>query len=111
MLAEGLSHLRAKPDIAEAEIFAAVNSILTCRINYTSHIPCNGLEEPKSVQTQGVGLRIAFKNGSASTVGFGQETGTLTLEGWSGIPQGPGGCRFDPDFHGLPATPSPGRTA
>ena len=93
--AQGLAHLRAKADIAEAEIFAAVNSILTCRINYTSHIPCNGLEEPKSVQTRGVGLRIAFKNGSGIMLGFGQETGSLTLEEVEcGIPQGPGGCRL-----------------
>ncbi len=106
-VAEGLSYLSRKADIKEAEIFAAVNSILTCRINYTSHIPCNGLEEPKSSETRGVGLRIAFKNGSGSQFGFGQETGSLTLEGVeSAYRKAREGAVFDPDFHGLP-TPAP----
>jgi PmbA protein len=107
-VAEALSYLRTKPDIRDAEIFAAVNGIATCRINYTSHIPCNGLEEPKSVQTQGVGLRISFKNGSATTVGFGQETGTLALEGVeSAYLKAREGAVCDPDFHGLPETHPP----
>jgi len=106
--AQGLAHLRAKADIAEAEIFAAANSILTCRINYTSHIPCNGLEEPKSVQTRGVGVRIAFKNGSGVMLGFGQETGSLTLEEVeAAYLKAREGAVYDPDFHGLPAAPPP----
>ena len=48
---EGLAHLSNKAGVQEAEVFASVNSIFTSRINYTSHLPCNGLEEPKSNQT------------------------------------------------------------
>ncbi len=100
---DGLAHLRRKPDIEEAEIFASLNTTLTCRINYTSHIPCNGLEEPKSLQTRGVGLRIAFKNGSGLKTGFGQETGSLTLDGVeSAYRKAREGAVFDPDFHALP---------
>jgi PmbA protein len=106
-VAEGLSYLRRKADIGEAELFASINSIATCRINYTAHIPCNGLEEPKSSQTRGVGLRVAFKNGSGIRIGFGQETGSLTLEGVeSAYLKAREGAVFDPDFHGLPA-PAP----
>jgi hypothetical protein len=108
IVAEGLAYLRKKAGIRDAEIFASVNNIVTCRINYTSHISCNGLEEPKSTQTRGVGLRIAFKNGSGVKVGFGQETGSLTLEGVeSAYLKAREGAVFDPDFHGLPAPPPP----
>jgi hypothetical protein len=58
---EGMQYLSDKADVQEAEVFASVNAVLTSRINYTSHLPCNGLEEPKSTQTQGVGLRVVFK--------------------------------------------------
>ena len=103
---DGLAYLRRKPDIGDAEIFASVNTIATCRINYTSHIPCNGLEEPKSLQTQGVGLRLAFTNGSGIKIGFGQETGSLTVEGVeAAYRKAREGAVFDPDFHGLPDQP------
>ena len=108
LVAEGLHYLSRKGDIQEVEIFAAANGILTCRINYTSHVPCNGLEEPKSIQTQGIGLRIAFKEASGVKVGFGQETGSLNLEAVeSAYLKAKEGAVYDPDFYGLPA-PSPG---
>ena len=39
-----------QPAVREAEVFAASNRALLTRLNYTSHIPCNGVEEPKSVR-------------------------------------------------------------
>ena len=80
ILTEGLAHLSRKDDIHAVELFAAVNGILTSRINYTSHLPCNGLEEPKSTQNQGIGLRVAFKEGDTIKVGFGQETGSFSMK-------------------------------
>lgn len=38
---------RAMPDVAEVEVFVGANGALLARLNYTSHIPCNGVEEPK----------------------------------------------------------------
>jgi hypothetical protein len=31
-----------------SEVFAAANRSLLARLHYTSHIPCNGVEEPKT---------------------------------------------------------------
>ena len=72
-LTEGLAYLSRKDNIHEVELFAAVNGILTSRINYTSHLPCNGLEEPKSTQNQGIGLRVAFKEGDTINLCFDME--------------------------------------
>ena len=41
----------AEPDVVEAEVFAAASRSLLARLNYTSHIPCNGVEEPKSTES------------------------------------------------------------
>ena len=102
-LPEGLAYLSRKDDIHEVELFAAVNGILTTRINYTSHLPCNGLEEPKSTQNQGIGLRIAFKDGDRIKVGFGQETGSFSMDALdSALIKAKQGAVHDPDFNGLP---------
>ena len=111
IVAEGLAYLLSKNDILDAEVFASANKILTCRINYTSHLPCNGLEEPKSIQTQGVGLRLAFKESGGTTVGFGQETGSVSPEAiQSAYTKAKEGAVHDPDFHGLPAPDGEERT-
>jgi PmbA protein len=39
---------RAAPDVREGEVFASANTHLLSRLCYTSHVPCNGVEEPKS---------------------------------------------------------------
>ena len=106
VVTEGMEYLSNQADVKEAEVFASVNGIFTGRINYTSHLPCNGLEEPKSTQSQGVGLRIVFKAADGVKVGFGQETGSLTSEALeSAYKKAQAGAVHDPDFHGLP-TPS-----
>jgi len=108
---EVLEYLSNKEEIDELEVFASVNGILTCRINYTSHLPCNGLEEPKSTHTQGVGLRVAFKEEDKIKVGFGQETGSISMEAiesaWSKAKEG---AVYDPDFYGLPSPDTEDRT-
>ena len=54
---DALAYVSAQPGVAEAEVFASANGNLTVRLNYTSHIPTNGVEEPKSVESQGLGIR------------------------------------------------------
>ena len=70
-----LALLAAEPGIREAEVFAAANRSLVTRLNYTSHIPCNGVEEPKSTEMSGLGLQVVFESESdgAPLVGFGSE--------------------------------------
>jgi len=104
VVADGIEYLSKKADVQEVEIFASINSIFTSRINYTSHLPCNGLEEPKSTQSQGVGLRVVLKDAEGVKIGFGQETGSLTREAIeSSYRKAQAGAVHDPDFHGLPS--------
>src|ERR671922_2087211 len=73
---------RAQPDVREAEVFVAANGALLARLNYTSHIPCNGVEEPKSTESFGIGLRVVFDAPpSAPLIGFGSEPGDVGPDG------------------------------
>jgi len=78
---DALAYVVAQPDVAEAEAFASANVNLTVRLNYTSHIPSNGVEEAKSVESYGLGLRVAFRSPEGIKVGFGSEPTDLSLEG------------------------------
>ena len=57
---QGLRLLRRQKDVHEAELFVAANAVLTARLNYVSHIPCNGVEEPKSIESYGLSVRAVF---------------------------------------------------
>ncbi len=59
-VADALALVSAQPGVREVEAFAAANRTLLARLNYTSHIPCNGVEEPKSSEAYGLGLQVAF---------------------------------------------------
>src|SRR5919198_238399 len=54
LVAEGLEAIRS--EVVEAEIFAAGNEPLAPRLNYTSDMPCHGVQEPKSSAAYGVGV-------------------------------------------------------
>ncbi len=52
------------------------------RLNYTSHIPCNGVEEPKSTESWGFGIQVALADGRTGVrLGFGSEPSDLTPAG------------------------------
>ena len=78
---EALAYLKTQPDIAEAEVFASANGNLTVRLNYTSRIPSNGVEEPKSLESYGLGIRAAFNTPEGVKTGFGSEPTDLSIEG------------------------------
>ncbi len=101
---DGLAFLRSQADVEEAEVFVAANGILLARLNYTSHIPCNGVEEPKSVVNYGVGVQAVFKTGDGDLrrVGFGSETSDISLEGVkSALEKARKGAVADPEFTSL----------
>ena len=79
---EGLAYLKAQEDVEEGEVFVAANGVLLARLNYTSHIPCNGVEEPKSVENYGVGVQAVFKADGEKLrrIGFGSETSDISIE-------------------------------
>lgn len=100
---EALAYVRAQPDVAEAEVFASASRNLTARLNYTSHILSNGVEEPKSVESFGLGLRVAFPSPSGPKTGFGSEPTDLSLEGVRrALDKARSGAVLDTQFVSLP---------
>ncbi len=88
----------------EGEVFVSANGILLARLNYTSHIPCNGVEEPKSVVNYGVGVQAVFRagNGESRRVGFGSETSDISVDGVkSALDKARTGAVADPEFYSL----------
>ncbi|MGE5851346.1 MAG: PmbA/TldA family metallopeptidase, partial [Candidatus Methylomirabilota bacterium] len=100
---EGLALLRAMEDVTEAEIFVAANATLVARLHFTSHIPCNGVEEPKSLESAGVGVRAVFRTPDGQRVGFGSEPNDLTPEGVRrAVAKARQAAVVDPEFTSLP---------
>src|SRR3989304_1693131 len=81
---DGLAYLKAQEDVVEGEVYTAANGVLLTRLNYTSHIPCNGVEEPKSVTNYGVGVQAAFRGEETLRIGFGSEARGIRVGGGEG---------------------------
>lgn len=98
-------------DVQEAEAYASSTGHLLCRLNYTSDIPCNGVEEPKSSESFGIGIRAAFTTPDGRHVGFGSEARDLSLHGIRrAIEKARQNAVPDPDFVSLPmSAPDSGR--
>ena len=68
-------------EIREVEVFASSTDQLLCRLNYTSGIPCHGVEEPKSSESFGIGIRAVFTGQDGPRIGFGSESRDLSAAG------------------------------
>ena len=102
-------HVWREPDVIEAEVFASASRALLARLNYTSHIPCNGVEEPKSTESAGLGIRLVLRGPAGPLVGFGAEPGDLGPDGVRrAIARARRAAVADPDFRGLPRPDGPG---
>lgn len=102
-LHEAARALRSVKDVQEAEIFAASNTHLLTRLHYTSHLPCNGVEEPKSTFAYGIGIRAVFRTPAGIRVGFGSEPSDLTPEGVQrALAKAREAAVSDPEFVSLP---------
>jgi hypothetical protein len=98
---------RSQPGVLEAEVFAAANGALLTRLSYTSHIPSNGVEEPKSTASYGLGIRAAFRGPSGPRIGFGSEPSDWSVEGARrALDRARRSAVADPGFVSLPQ-PSP----
>jgi len=96
---KGLSFVRGQDDVVDAEVYVSANGVLLTRLNYTSHIPCNGVEEPKSVVNYGIGVQVVLKDGR---IGFGSETSDISLDGvQSALYKARKGATDDPEFVSL----------
>ncbi len=100
---QALDYLHSLKEIKEVEVFASSNTQLLTRLNYTSHIPCSGVEEPKSLFAYGIGIQAVFRTPDGLRVGFGAEPSDLTLEGVKrAIAKARQGAVADPEFVSLP---------
>lgn len=108
---DALALIQAQPDVREAEVFTAANGVLLARLNYTSHIPCNGVEEPKSSESHGIGAQVVFAGAKGITIGFGYEPGDVTLVGAQrALEKARRAAVTDPDFVSLPRPTGERRT-
>lgn len=106
-VAAALDFAAAQPGVREVEVFAAANASLIARLNYTSHIPCNGVEEPKSTESRGLGLQVVFDGPDGRRIGFGSEPADLSVRGAErALAKARRAAVADPDFVSLPR---PGR--
>jgi PmbA protein len=102
-VSDALAYLRTIDDIEEAEVFASSNGQLLTRLNYTSHIPCNGVEEPKSTESYGIGVQAVFQTAEGRKIGFGSESSDTSLEGVKeALAKARLGAVLDPEFQSLP---------
>ena len=100
---EALALIARQPGVREAEVFAAANTALLARLNYTSHIPCNGVEEPKSTGSAGLGVQVVLDGPDGPRVGFGSEPSDLTPAGAErAFAKARGAAVADPGFVSLP---------
>ena len=102
-VARALAFLRSQPDIKSAQVYASANNRLWARLNYTSHIPCNGVEEPKSIDDYGIGIQIVLGSPEGQKTGFGSEERDLSLKGVKlALEKAKQGAIVDPEFRCLP---------
>src|SRR5438093_13474587 len=100
---DGLTFVQTQSGVIEAEVFAADNRTLLTRLNYTSHIPCNGVEEPKSAETYGIGIQVALDSPEGILLGFGSEPSDLSIAGVArALAKARQGAVRDPEFHCFP---------
>src|SRR3989449_8828470 len=101
---EALALVARQTDVREAEVFASANSAVLTRLNYTSHIPCNGVEEPKSTESYGLGIQAVFDTPEGPRIGFGSEPSDLTPAGAErALAKARTAAVADPEFVSLPA--------
>ena len=100
---EALELLHTVPDVLEAEAFVAANGQLLARLAYASHLPSNGLEEPKSTASHGIGIRIVLRGPEGPRLGFGAEPSDISPEGVRrALAKAREGAVHDPAFVSLP---------
>lgn len=106
-----IAFLKTQPDVESAQVFAAANNRLYARMNYTSHIPCNGVEEPKSTGDYGIGIQVVMHSQDGKRVGFGSEERDLSLDGVKlAFEKAKQGAIVDPEFRSLPRPTGEKRT-
>ena len=98
-----LARVSAHPRVVEAEVFVAANASSLARLSYTSNIPSNGVEEPKSSEAYGIGVQAVFRSSDGFLLGFGSEPSDLTATGAErALAKAEQAAVLDPEFVSLP---------
>jgi PmbA protein len=92
-------------DIAGFEVYCSSADQRIVRLNYTSDIPCNGVEESKSLAVDGFAIRIIMRRNPRET-GFASVAGDLSLSAVrNALLRARRAAVIDPCFPGLPEKP------
>ena len=91
-------------DLASYEIYCASGDNRIARLNYTSDIPCRGVEEFKSLHADGFQLRIAMRR-DPHEVGAAFEAGDFSADSVrAALRRARSAAVVDPHFSGFPAS-------
>ena len=102
---EGARILSAEPDLAQFELYCSSAEQLVMRLNYTSDIPSNGLEECKSLGAEGFAIRIVPRR-NRHEIGTGYIAGDLSGAAVrEALAQARRAAVIDPHCPGLPDGP------
>lgn len=110
---DGLKLVKQHPNLIEGLVYASANRRSVSRLAYTTHIPSNGLEEPKSDQDLGISVEVWIDRKGKRLVGIGHEPNDLSLPAVSrALKKAVRDAVADPDFQGFykrtaPASKSP----
>lgn len=97
---KAIAQLRHEKDVTDVQVMAAANGHKLSRFNFTSHIPSNGVEEPKATSDFGIGVTAVFADGS---VGTGSAESSLDEAGVrEALKKARDAAVKDPDFVSLP---------
>lgn len=106
----GLKIVSRELGLIEGLVYSSANRRSVSRLAYTTHIPSNGLEEPKSDQDLGITVEVWVKRGGKHLVGIGHEPNDLSLSAVSrALKKAVRDAVADPDFQGFykKTTPTP----
>jgi len=102
---EGARVLAAEPDLAQVELYCSSAEQLVMRLNYTSDIPSNGVEECKSLGADGFAIRIVPRRNSHE-IGTAFVAGDLSVAAIrEALERARRAAVIDPHFPGLPDGP------
>ncbi|HEY6420389.1 MAG TPA: hypothetical protein VIX59_15440, partial [Candidatus Binataceae bacterium] len=92
-------------DIAQFEVYCASAEHRIARLNYTSDIPCRGVEEFKSLRADGFQVRIVMRRDAHET-GSAFEAADLSLDAVrAALASARRSAVVDPHFPGFPSAP------
>lgn len=109
-VADGVEILKKDKSLIEGVLYASSNRRVIGRLVYTHHIPCQGLEEPKSEEDVGISIQGYFRNGSSISdgrdrprVGFGHVENDISPAAVRrALERAKDNAVYDPDFYSFP---------